>query len=994
MKCNFLSHCSLIQIAKKHFLLLCLIVLGGNVLGQSVPGQISFQGKLTEDGQVVTGTRAITFSIPGSGWSETHDAVSITNGLYAVMLGSVTPIPADVFTTSGTASLHIVVGTNALSPDITIGTVPYAFMAEKAALAEEADLATTAVTAQNATAIGGTAMSNASPSSNNYLRYNGLNWAPAQGEWQLSAPNHMANLNAGNVYIGDITGNGKLTVNSVSQAAISARSTGTTGVSGEMVYNSDGTGIGYGNAAAGLTGYAFYGRKYHFGVAGYRNDYGEGHSAGVFGAVSNSSNPLSWGALGYEDTLLNRWGGYFHGNIFTDGRIKIAGGSPGNGKILTSDADGLGSWQTAPVSSQWVSNEQTLYYYNAAGTGYVGIGTDNPTAALHLRSADVYNNFHTFEVENTSTSGAASNLYGIYAKINSTSADGNNAAIVAYAAGTTGNASALRAITAAENGTAVYALSNSGSANSKAIMAVAGSDDAYAGYFLNGKSYFSGKVGIGTTTPDETLVVGDALHGSFTVPAISVGDADGGAFELVSENLRLTSQVVPFFNSAFITASDADGSGQGNLIFNLDRMGIGTSPGTSKLHVYSSEDESSVYIQGSGSGLANAALRTSNTHGQGVAASFEAGGSQPAVVIENSSTGGLLKGIGAGDLQSFVISNNGTMSIYNGEGTETIRLDPTEYNANEGSQISLWNAAGEATVLLDADESGAGAVHSDLAFIGLAEHQEDGTILIKNGNNVTTVKIDPSESTPEEGSQIALWNGAGEATILLDADEAGAGVIHADAANVGAAEFQQDGTIIIRNGSNIPTIKIDPSEAAPGEGGQISLWNASGTASILIDGDYNNSGSGRITTNELEITGGADIAEPFPVVEDVMIEPGTVLSIDPQETGSLKIADKAYDHCVAGIVSGAENVKPGLVLKHSGTIADGNHLIALTGRVYCKADARTKPIKPGDLLTTSDLPGYAMKATDRERAQGAVIGKAMTSLDSGTGMVLVLVSLQ
>jgi len=35
-----------------------------------------------------------------------------------------------------------------------------------------------------------------------------------------------------------------------------------------------------------------------------------------------------------------------------------------------------------------------------------------------------------------------------------------------------------------------------------------------------------------------------------------------------------------------------------------------------------------------------------------------------------------------------------------------------------------------------------------------------------------------------------------------------------------------------------------------------------------------------------------------------------------------------------------------------------------------------------------------MKVTDRTRAQGAVIGKAMTSLGEGAGLVLVLVSLQ
>lgn len=51
-------------------------------------------------------------------------------------------------------------------------------------------------------------------------------------------------------------------------------------------------------------------------------------------------------------------------------------------------------------------------------------------------------------------------------------------------------------------------------------------------------------------------------------------------------------------------------------------------------------------------------------------------------------------------------------------------------------------------------------------------------------------------------------------------------------------------------------------------------------------------------------------------------------------------------------------------------------------------------IAAGDLLTTSDVPGEAMKATDLERAQGAVLGKAMTGLNDGQGLVLVLVTLQ
>jgi hypothetical protein len=59
-----------------------------------------------------------------------------------------------------------------------------------------------------------------------------------------------------------------------------------------------------------------------------------------------------------------------------------------------------------------------------------------------------------------------------------------------------------------------------------------------------------------------------------------------------------------------------------------------------------------------------------------------------------------------------------------------------------------------------------------------------------------------------------------------------------------------------------------------------------------------------------------------------------------------------------------------------------------------QATASNGPIEPGDLLTTSDVPGCAMRATDHVRAQGAILGKAMSALKEGKGSVLTLVSLQ
>jgi hypothetical protein len=79
---------------------------------------------------------------------------------------------------------------------------------------------------------------------------------------------------------------------------------------------------------------------------------------------------------------------------------------------------------------------------------------------------------------------------------------------------------------------------------------------------------------------------------------------------------------------------------------------------------------------------------------------------------------------------------------------------------------------------------------------------------------------------------------------------------------------------------------------------------------------------------------------------------------------------------------------------HQEGVLEGGQNVALTGRVYVQADAADAAIEPGDLLTTSTTPGHAMKVTHSERAQGAILGKAMTGLRSGTGMVLVLVTLQ
>ena len=141
----------------------------------------------------------------------------------------------------------------------------------------------------------------------------------------------------------------------------------------------------------------------------------------------------------------------------------------------------------------------------------------------------------------------------------------------------------------------------------------------------------------------------------------------------------------------------------------------------------------------------------------------------------------------------------------------------------------------------------------------------------------------------------------------------------------------------------------------------------------------------------MELGAGLDYAEGFDVSDNKHIAAGSVLIIDADNPGKLAISNKAYDSKVAGIVAGAKGQGSGVRLGADEFDFD----VALAGRVYCNVDATEAAVQPGDLLTTSPTPGYAMKAADYMRAQGAILGKAMEKLEKGKkGQILVLVTLQ
>jgi hypothetical protein len=119
--------------------------------------------------------------------------------------------------------------------------------------------------------------------------------------------------------------------------------------------------------------------------------------------------------------------------------------------------------------------------------------------------------------------------------------------------------------------------------------------------------------------------------------------------------------------------------------------------------------------------------------------------------------------------------------------------------------------------------------------------------------------------------------------------------------------------------------------------------------------------------------------------------PGDVLVIGDGSDGEVQRSVAPYSTMVAGIFA----TKPGVIGRRQSLVKDAEEIpMAMVGIVPTKVTAENGPIHRGDLLVTSSATGYAMKGTDRERMLGAVIGKAMGNLDSGTGVIEVLVTLQ
>jgi hypothetical protein len=220
---------------------------------------------------------------------------------------------------------------------------------------------------------------------------------------------------------------------------------------------------------------------------------------------------------------------------------------------------------------------------------------------------------------------------------------------------------------------------------------------------------------------------------------------------------------------------------------------------------------------------------------------------------------------------------------------------------------------------------------------------------------------------------LELFSGDGKKTVALNPGGGPDGVLHLlNSQGAKTVALNSKGGSGWFGGSGVDgDLLVFSADAAGTEAGQAAVWIKGSTGDIVLKN--------------------ADCAEDFEVRDDADVEPGSVLSMS--ENGALALSTSAYDRKVAGVISGACGLRPGIVLGRTAS-ACNRWPIALSGKVFCKVDADESPISAGDLMTTSPIPGHAMAARDHTRAFGAVIGKALAPLASGRGLLPVLVALQ
>lgn len=488
-------------------------------------------------------------------------------------------------------------------------------------------------------------------------------------------------------------------------------------------------------------------------------------------------------------------------------------------------------------------------------------------------------------------------------------------------------------------------------------------------------SAVSGNVGIGTTSPTAPLTIQP-------VNGVDIQFAGGGGFNadiMASNEFRIGTLGPSFFS--IVTDNElrlvVDGSG---------KVGIGDTSPWKKLTV---EGDVAVpyaysYYVGAYTGLGwNNATGAVRLGDNGRRLEMYAGSATPRMVIDKDN----------GNVGIGTTSPEVDLDVY---GTQTI-------NATRDGIVNIGSTSG-AHVTLDNNEiHGRNGSSTSNFYI----NDFGGNVLIAKQGNVgigtssPDAKLEVYTTESEHGVQSYSFSHTHSGVYGQSSRGVGVWGKHTDPSYTASGVFGENtgsgAGVIGYGGSGVGVVAKSTS------GNPLEAWDRSPSNRRFY---VNNAGNAYCDGSFTG--GGADLAEMITVSSGASaVEPGDVMVIDPDSPRAILKSSEPRSTLVAGIYS----TKPGFIGSERnwdkptggseaqlGTYtledvaSEFNEIpLAVVGIVLCKVSAENGPIGLGDLLVTSSTPGHAMR--DNNPQVGTVLGKALESLASGTGVIKVLVTL-
>ena len=534
----------------------------------------------------------------------------------------------------------------------------------------------------------------------------------------------------------------------------------------------------------------------------------------------------------------------------------------------------------------------------------------------------------------------------------------------------------------------------------------------------------NGRMGIGTSTPNQKLSIfnnaADAAIEFSTVSganekwSIGIDDSDGAKFK--------------------ISSSSALGTNDRLVINGAGNIGIGTASPNGKLHVYSGASGAAVNSAADelvleGSGNAGLTLMTP-----------DASNSMIYFGTPSDGVGAQINWNHTSDLFTIGAHNTGAdVTIQAGSGTDVMRIldtgfvgigttTPSSLLAMGTTSVSGSRTAGIHQYFNFTNSSASAVYYGDNSYIvnaptatstlvGKMLRIEDDTAL---GNTVRGLEVQAHRGTNTQGENTGI-SAFGRTFGVRGTTEGDAGGTFQPAGVFAQTRGTTQGNAIRAYSASITTEDLvslfQDTSAFAGTGLVMNFGNSGGSFSSTTskfvdfqnagtskftvtahgtttigdgttnnmaglqigygglcvdnDGSCNASTTGKITSVSSAV-GNSDLAEMYFSSED--LEPGEIIA-----TAGILSIERADEENSANII-GVVSTKPGLTLGFDDTsLTSGQegYPVALSGRVPVKLSTENGPIKAGDKIMLSSIPGVGMKATE----SGTVVGVALEDYD-------------